>query len=233
MTIMTHRGTRRFSLLDAMQARIGAYLQRHFETSEGVFGNLDEWTRRRVADENLAKLALVLEADQPAEACYRDLIREIDAEAQTGIYLARSDADMAHLRIVAGEPGVSGRLYREMPAIAPKVFRDEAAHSTDDLDLVWVTVRACHDRAHVDATLSQIIMSYLVDDGDSVLDMSNAMRALQYPFHEDLVRRRCDLPLLLGDREHRELEIMVADLADRAGSYDERTRLIRQTADAF
>ena len=233
MISMTHHSTGRFSLLDAMQARIAAYLQDHYAASEGLFGNLDAWTRRRVTGENLAKLALVLESDQPAETCYRDLIREIDSEARTGIYLARADAELAHLRLVSGEPGVSGLLYREMPAIAPAVFADAAAHSTDDLDLVWVTVRACHDRAHVDAGVSQIIMSYLVDDADSVLDMTNAMRALQYSLHEDTVRRRCDLPPLLGERESRELDIMVAELAERAGSYDERTSQIRQMADSF
>jgi len=48
--------------------------------------------------------------------------------------------------------------------------------------------------------------------------MSNAMRALQYSYHEDIVRRRCDLPRILDDRDSRDLSIMVAELAKRSGS---------------
>jgi hypothetical protein len=61
--------------------------------------------------------------------------------------------------------------------------------------------------------------------------MTNAMRALQYAYHEDVVRRRCDLPPLLGEREHRELQIMVAELATRSGSYRERAAEIRREAE--
>jgi hypothetical protein len=47
--------------------------------------------------------------------------------------------------------------------------------------------------------------------------MSNAMRALQYSFHEDVVRRHCGLPLILDDQGDRELQIMVTELAKRSG----------------
>ena len=139
-----------------------------------------------------------------AETCYRDLIREIDAEAETGIYLVKPDSKFRHLRKVNVESGVSGKLHLEMKSVAPVVFAEETARSINDLDLVWVTINATHDRAHVDATVSEIILSCLNDDADRLRGMSDAMRALQYSFHEDVVRRRCDLPLLLDDRENRE-----------------------------
>jgi len=229
MKILGRKDTNRFSLLDAIRSRISAYLYQLYSKDEGLLGNLDRWTQRRITEENLAKLALVLDSDDPAESCYRDLIREIDTEAETGIYLVRSDSTPRHLRRLIDEPGISGELHREITAIAPIMFADETDHSADDLDLVWVTIQACHDRAHVDATVSEIIMSFFLDDAESAHDMSNAMRSLQYSFHEDVVRRRCNLPLILDDRDKRELLIMVSELALRSGSYKDRVaRICRQ-----
>ena len=234
MKILDRKDTNRFSLMDAIRSRISAYLYQVYGEDEGLLGNLDHWTRRRITEENLAKLALVLDSDDPAESCYQDLIREIDTEAETGIYLVRSDSmspTSRHLRRLIDEPGVSGELHREMETIAPIVFADETAHSRDDLDLVWVTIQANHDRAHVDAAVSEIIMSYFLDDAETARDMSNAMRALQYSFHEDDIRRRCDLPFILDDRENRELLIMVSELAIRSGSYRDRVATIRSQAE--
>lgn len=220
-----------FSLMDAIRFRIAAYLSELCVEDEGLFASLDHWTQRRIIEENMAKLALVLDSDDPAEACYRDLIREIDAEAETGIYLVRADSQSRHLRRLNEESGVSGKLHLEMRSTAPVVFAEETARSINDFDLVWVTIQATHDRAHVDATVSEIILSYLNDDADRLRGMTDAMRALQYSFHEDVVRRRCDLPLLLDDRENRELLIMVSELALRSGSYRERAAEIRKEAD--
>ena len=232
MNRINRGNARSFSLAEAIQARIVEYLQGLYDDAEGFFGDLDTWSQRSILDENLAKLALILESDQPAEACYQHLIREIDAEAGAGVFLARPDADLAHLRFVADDPGVSGALHREMPAIAPLCFADAAADSAQDLDLdlVWVSVRARHDRAHVDASVSQIVMSCLADDGATALDMTNAMRGLQYAYHEDVVRRRCGLPVLLDERERRELTIMVSNMIDRAGGYRHQVVGIRSRA---
>ena len=232
MNSMTSYGPDKYSLIDSMRARIVDHLEGEFERQESLARGLDRWTRRRITEENLAKLELVLVSDQPSEACYRDLIREIDSEAEMGVFLARRDAGIAYLEEVVDEPGVSGELYLALSRIAPVLFADELAHSSENLDLVRVTVQACHDRAHVDATVSQIIMSYLVDDSGSVVDMVHAMRALHYAFHEELVRRCCDMPSLLGDREGRELMIMVSELAVRAGSYEERVEAIRSAAES-
>ncbi len=231
MKSLDRNDSSRISLMDAIRFRISAYLSELCVENEGLFFNLDHWTQRRIIEENMAKLALVLDSDDPAEACYRDLIREIDSEAETGIYLVRSNSTSRHLRRLIEEPGVSGELHRELETIAPIEFAEETARSIEDLDLVWVTIQASHDRAHVDATVSEIILSFFNDNADSLRDMSNAMRALQYSFHEDVVRRRCDLPPLLGERENRELLIMVSELAIRSGSYQNRVSEICREAD--
>jgi len=228
MKTVTHKDTSRFSMEDAARARIATYLYTVYGSHEGLLGDLDRWTQRRITEENMAKLALVFESDDPAEACYRDLIREIDTEAETGIYLVRSDSSLRHLQRLADESGVTGKLHKEIETIAPTLFADETDHSTDTLDLVWVTIQACHDRAHVDAMVSEIIMSHLLDDADAARDMSNAIRALQYSFHEDVVRRRCELPLALDDRDTRDLMIMVTELAKRSGNYESRIDEIRE-----
>ncbi len=57
------------------------------------------------------------------------------------------------------------------------------------------------------------------------------MRALQYSFHEDVVRRRCDLTPILDDQDNRELLIMVTELAERSGSYQDRVAEICTQAD--
>ncbi|NIL93490.1 MAG: hypothetical protein GTO71_03380 [Woeseiaceae bacterium] len=221
-----------FSIADAARARVATYLYAVYATDDGLLGNLDRWTQRRITEENMAKLALVFDSDDPAEACYGDLIRELDAEAETGVYLARQGSPARHLKRVVDEPGVSGELYNEIDVIAPKLFADEVAHSTEDLDLVWITIEACHDRAHVDATVSEIIMTHLLDDADAARDMSNAIRALQYAFHEDVIRRRCDLPRLMDDRDERDLVIMVTELARRSGSYEARSDQIQRQVES-
>lgn len=231
MRTVSHSDIPRFSIADAARARIATYLYQVYASDDGLLGGLDRWTQRRITEENMAKLALVFEADDPAEACYQDLIREIDTEAETGIFLARPDAQSRHLQRVTDEPGVSGELHREIEAVAPVMFADEAAHSARDLDLVWVTIQARHDRAHVDAMVSEIIMSHLMNDADAARDMSNAMRALQYSFHEDVVRRHCDLSRFIDNRDERDLMIMVTELTKRSGSYEARIAAIGNRVD--
>lgn len=233
MRTAIHKEVHRHSLLDALRARIAEQLYHAYSKSDGLLGNLDRWTQQRITDENLAKVALVMNADDPAEACYRDLVREIDTEAETGIYLVRQSATSGHLQRVLEESGVSGQLHREIESIAPLVFPDETARSRLDLDLVWITIQASHDRAHLDASVSETIMGFLMDDAESVRDMANVVRAMTYTIHEDTVRRRCKLPPLLGDAEMRDLRIMVAELKERSGDYGERASEIRRKADTL
>lgn len=231
MRFANREETNDYTLLEAIQARIATHLYDAYNDENSLIGSLDRWTHQRITDENLAKAALVFEADDPAEACYRDLVREIDSEAGTGIYLVREGAKSGHLRHLIDEPGISGQLHEEMAIIAPTLFPDEAARSLDDLDLVWVSIQACHDRAHLDASVSEIIMGFLMDDAVAVHDMTSVMRALTYSYHEDLVRRRCDLPVLLEDMETRDLKTMMTELQRRSGDYDERASDIRRKAD--
>jgi len=218
----------RFSLFDAMRTRISSYLDGIYVEDEGMLGQLDRWTQRRITEENLAKLSLVLNSHDPAEACYKDLIRQIDSEAETGIYLVHSESSSPHLQRLADEAGVSGKLRAELTVIAPIVFADVGSNPTDDSDQVWITIEATHARANIDASVSEIIMSYFLDDADGARDMSNALRALQYSFHEDAVRRRCELPCILNDRDSHDLAIMVEELAKRSGSYPARVAAIRE-----
>ena len=221
------------TLSGTIQARISSYLYEAYAADFGLLGDLDRWTQRRITDENMAKLSLVLESDDPAETCYRDLIREIDTEAESGVYLVRPDAEGDHLRQLLADPGVSGELHRHMDCIAPVILEDQARRSLRNLDLVWVTVRAYHDRAHVDAAVSEIILGHLMEDGETVRDMVAAMRAMQYAFHEDFVRRHCDLPPILNDRESRDLAIMINELSRRAGNHEDRNAVIRRRAQTF
>jgi len=231
MTSTNRKDTKRYSLPEAIQAAISEHLYGAFNNSDNLIGSLDRWTHQRITAENFAKVMLVLESSDPSEACYGDLIREIDSEAESGVFLAQQSSKPEHLQNVIGEPGVSGQLYQEMPTIAPTLFSEEAARSLDDLDPVWANLQARHDRAHLDASVSEIIMGFLMDDAVVVHDMANVIRALTYTYHEDVIRRRCDLPVLLQDKETRDLRTMVTELSERSGSYEDRVSEIRRKAD--
>jgi hypothetical protein len=220
-----------FSLADAARARVATYLYELFANDEGLLANLDRWTQRRITDESMAKLTLVFESDDPVETCYRDLIREIDTEAENGIYLAHADSSIGHLRRIVDEPGVSGQLSDHVETIAEHMFPDELLRSNDDLDLVWITIQARHDRAHVDAQVSEIIISHIMGDADMARDMCNALRSLQYAFHENLVRRCSNLNLHTDERDERDLMIMVSELGKRSGSYTDRIAIINGRVD--
>jgi len=198
------------------------YLYEQFTTDNGALSRLDKWTQRRVCEENLAKISLVLESDDPAEHCYQNLIRELDTEAQFGVYLARPGSKTKELRALVGDYGISGTLYQQLPNIAPQRFPDELAHSSENLDIVWVTIEARYDRAYLDAKVSELVMAHLVDDEDSASDMVTALRSLLYPFQEDAIRRECELPRMLDDRATQDLVMMIAELSERSGDYDER-----------
>ena len=209
---------------------VSSHLCEALTVGEGEPGYLDRWSRRRITDENLAKVALVLEADDPIEYCYQNLVREIDTEAEVGIYLVRSNAELAELRELVGNPGISCKLAGNMDRIAPVVFEDEMVHSNDELDLVWVTIQARFDRARIDAHVSEIVMSQLLEDDTHTADMMHSLRSLLYAFHEDLVRRLCRLPSILNEHATRQLVLMISDLADRAGDYGDRVKEIMERA---
>lgn len=221
------------SLADATRAQVATFLYELYASEEGLLANLDRWTQRRITNENMAKLALVLESDDPVETCYRDLIREIDTEAESGIYLADDKSPIRHLSRIVDEPGVSGQLADHIDTIAENMFPEELSHSEEALDLVWLTIQARHDRAHVDAQVSEIIISHLMSDADMARDMCNALRSLQYASHENNVRRCCNLDLLSDDRDERDLMIIVNELEKRSGNYQDRITAINDRVDTL
>lgn len=223
----------RLSMADAARAQVATYLYDVFANDQGLLANLDRWTQRRITEENLAKLALVFESDDPVETSYRDLIREIDTEAESGIYLAKTNSVIQHLSRIVDEPGVSGQLSDHIDTVAENMFPDELARSAKGLDLVWLTIQARHDRAHVDAQASEIIISHLMGDADMASDMCNALRSLQYASHENVARRCCNLNLLSDDRDERDLMIIISELERRSGSYEDRIAAINNRVDTL
>ena len=213
-----------------IRSDVADYLHAAFTEDDSALAWMDRWTERRVIDENMAKIGLVLEADDPVEYCYQNLIREIDTEAETGIFLLGRESHSSELSELANDPGVSGDLHEQIEKIAPVVFEDQLAQSYMDSDIVWVTIRARYDRAKVDATVSELIMSHLLGDGQSNSDMSMALRSLLYSFHEDITRRITGLEPILDERNNRELLTMISVLMDRAGDYAPRVEAIRERA---
>jgi len=209
---------------------VADYLHEVFSSEGSALAWMDRWTERRVIDQNMAKIGLVLEADDPVEYCYQNLIREIDTEAETGIYLLGRETQSSELLELANDPGVSGELHQQMETIAPVMFADELASSYLEADIVWVTIQARYDRAKIDATVSEIVMSHLTEDGRGNSDMSMALRSLLYSFHEDIARRITGLEPVLDESNNRELLTMISVLTDRAGDYVQRTDAIYERA---
>jgi len=223
--------TARYTRSEAIHAAVSRFLYEAFSAEGGLLSNVDRWTQRKVTLENLTKIELAHAASDPVEYCYQNLIREIDTEAQTGIFLVREEHADRSLRLLANEPGVSGELNGAVADMAPSLFADALAHSDDQLDLVWVTIRARFERARVDAEVSKIAMGILMQDTEVAQDMSDALRSLMYAFHEDTARQQCGMPVLLDEQQARELAVMVSQLETRAGSYADRVDEIASRAD--
>ena len=207
-----------------------AYLDDRFEGDEPGLTGLDRWSIDRIMRENRAKAELVEEASDPIEHCFQNLIREIDAEAQVGVFLPIPARQAAQLRRLNGEPGITGRLDLDMPRIAPTIFAEEARRSGPDLDVVWRTISARFSRAHIEAETSELILMHLLESADDAADSADEFRAVFYAFHEDRIRRSFDLADQLDDASSRELVRRVAELGRRAGSYAERVDAIFRRA---
>jgi hypothetical protein len=206
------------------------YLESRFGSDAPMRAYLDRWAQQRIALENRAKLDLALESADPVEHCFQNLIREIDSEAETGIFLATPAGNAAQLCRLSGEEAMSGQLHQELPTIAHLAFPDEFEHSREDLDLVWISVNARYDRANLDAEVSELILMHLMGTEEQASDMADALRAIFYTFHEARVRRRFDLPELQDMQASRRLTARVTQLTRRAGDYDARISSISRRA---
>jgi hypothetical protein len=225
--------TNRYARSAAIHAEVSRVLYDAFSAENGLLSNVDRWSQRKVTLENLTKIELAYAAGDPVEYSYQNLIREIDSEARTGIFLVRGDSTDSSLRALANEPGVSGELGGAVAYMAPTLFSDELAHSDDQLDLVWVTIRARFERARVDAQVSTAVLGILMQNPDIAQDMADALRSMMYTFHEHVARQRCGLPELLDEQRARELSVMVAQLETRAGEYADRILEITARADTL
>lgn len=67
---------------------VAAFLYNAISAENSALSSLDRWTQHRLTDENMAKVALVFEADNPVEHCYQNMVREIDTEAKYGVLRA-------------------------------------------------------------------------------------------------------------------------------------------------
>lgn len=233
MLSLIKNDTSKLNQAERIRADVRAFLYNAFTDEDSPLVNLDRWTQRRISSENLAKLELAFEADDPIEFSYQNLIREIDTEAEAGAFLVRPGTQHAILRSLVGEAGISGKLYQDLDRIAPVLFADELTHSDENLDLVWVTIHARFDRALVDAGVSGIILKHLMNSTHGARDMSQALRSLLYAFHEDLVRRRCELARVLNDRATGDLVTMIGELAERSGDYADQVRAISERAETL
>ena len=123
MLNLNHRISRRFPVEEAIRAAVSRHLGKCFRDGREGFASLDKWTERRIRAENMAKIDLVLEADDPGEHCYQNLIRELDIEAENGIFLVGTEYQDDRLRALAEDPGISGELHLEVPVVAQSLFR--------------------------------------------------------------------------------------------------------------
>ena len=98
MNSRRNRSIRSFTVADAAEAGVAARLESMFAEPGSMLGDLNSWTQRLIIAENLAKLALVFEAEEPAEACYRDLIRETPFQFQADmLFISRAIGILAGL----------------------------------------------------------------------------------------------------------------------------------------
>ena len=209
--------------IDQINDAVTAFLNDRFSSGDGPMARLDRWTQQSIAVKNQAKRALVLEANDPTERCYANLIQEINLEAESGIYLATPAGNAARLQRLAGESGMSGRLFQHLVEIAPIVFPNELRMADGKCDLLWASIEARYDRATLDAEVSELILMHLMEMEDMAADMTDRLRFTFYAYHENRIRQLCALPPQLSDRASQHLAEVVSDLLERASSRGHRT----------
>jgi hypothetical protein len=61
--------SRLYPIEEAIRNAVSNHLYDAFVMNDDGIGNLDKWTQTTVRNENMAKVALLLESDDPAEHC--------------------------------------------------------------------------------------------------------------------------------------------------------------------
>ncbi len=206
----------------SIEDAVSAHLQDRLGHHDCAMSRADRWLQHRTVVASLEKVKFVLNTDDPAEDCYARLVREIDAEAAHGVFLVTPAANAAQLDRLAGKSGISGRLFRHLPDIAPLLFADELAQCNHKLGSVWAIIEARYDRANLDAEVSELMLMHLTDDEESAADASDELRRIFYASHEDEVRRRCGLPNLIDDQTRGNLMTMVSGLRRKTSRQSDR-----------
>ena len=213
-----------------LQESVTHYLDDRFSCGSLMAALDDPSLQRVIARESSAKIALAIASDDAAEFTYQNLIREIDKEANFGIFLASPAGNAARLRRLDGDTGEYGKLHELIARIAPVMFAEEYFRSGGKIDEVLVAINSRYDQANLEAEVSELLLIHLLDDEDEASDRTDELRALFYACHEEQVRRRLDLPPAHNERAVRRLADRIRNLTDRAGDYAERVAAIREHA---
>lgn len=211
-----------------IRSAISRYLTERFETDQSFRPASASTQRWRISLENYAKLALALEAEDAVEHCLQNLIREIDKEAESGIWLEHPAANAAQLRRLSGNPALSANLHEELPCMLDTLFAGDETGAPKNVDRARASIESRYLHANVDAETSELVLMYQLQDEDEAADLTEILRATFYTFHENEVRRRCGLPGMLNESASQDLAGAVEYFRKRAGCYIERLAAIRR-----
>jgi hypothetical protein len=166
----------------------------------------------------MTKVSEVLDADDPIGACDANLVREIHAESQAGVFLATPAGNAAQLQRLSGNSDMSGRLFQHMPRIAPVVFAEDLRHFDGNIDLIWAVLDSRYYRSKLRADVSELVLMYLLETEESIADRADDLRRTFYTWQEDKIRRQCGLSLLLDDAASRRLDSVASGLLERGSA---------------
>ncbi len=183
----------------ALRNDVAAYLDEAFAGGRAGDSYPDRWTQHRIIADSTDKLEQINSSDDPVACCYGYLVREIDTEAESGIYLVGEHAESQTLRELATDASISGLLG-----------------GTIDCESEFEALKHRYARANIEAGVSEALMKRLAAGTEYVADMSTAIRSLMYAYHEDTARDAMSLPRIIDSKASIELTAMVSNLRIRA-----------------
>lgn len=211
-----------------IRAAVTTYLNDHFDGERRKHREINSLRRWRISTDSYAKLALVHDAADPAEYCFQNLIREIDEEARSGIWLEQPAGFAANIRRLFGEPELSGQLYAELPDMFGHIFRNDNWYATQNVEQARAVIETRYLDANVNAELSELILMFHVSNEDEATELVDDLRASFYTYHENEARHRCGLSGTLSDIASTDLGFTISTLRQRAGCYVSRMSDIRK-----